>query len=335
MGLETGMYISDLVATNPLAGDLRSEGDDHLRLIKAAIKATFPNLNGAVTGTPAQLNALLAGEAAELDVASAATVNLGGQTSRKLRVTGSIGITSFGTAYAGPIIVRFEEGLTITHNATTLLCPGGVNYVAAAGDVVIVTPKATVSGTADGWLVIAWLTLVAADARFAKLAGLSTQDFSAKTFRGSASGMPKFRVYRATSAQALTSGLQTKIQFNEEAFDTNSNFDSTTNFRFTPTVAGYYAVSWAITVQADSNTLTNCLTLLLKNGAGAQTSSGSGIVSTTNLTATQFVSVGRDVVYMNGSTDYLEVAVFAVGTSPTIQADANGTVSSFTGALMV
>ena len=56
MSLETGTYISDLVATNPLAGDPRSEGDDHIRLIKAVLLATFPNLTGAVTPTHTELN---------------------------------------------------------------------------------------------------------------------------------------------------------------------------------------------------------------------------------------------------------------------------------------
>ena len=39
MGLEAGTTIDDLVATNPLSTDPRSEGDDHLRLIKAVLKA--------------------------------------------------------------------------------------------------------------------------------------------------------------------------------------------------------------------------------------------------------------------------------------------------------
>lgn len=55
-GLETGTYISDLVATNPLSSDLASTADDHLRLIKSTVKTTFPNINGAVTSTDEQLN---------------------------------------------------------------------------------------------------------------------------------------------------------------------------------------------------------------------------------------------------------------------------------------
>jgi len=58
MGLETGTYISDFVLTNPTGADDRSTSDDHHRLIKAFVQQTFPNLNGAVTGTPADLNKL-------------------------------------------------------------------------------------------------------------------------------------------------------------------------------------------------------------------------------------------------------------------------------------
>ena len=41
MGLETGTYIDSLNSSNPTAGDAVSEGDDHLRLIKSTVKATF------------------------------------------------------------------------------------------------------------------------------------------------------------------------------------------------------------------------------------------------------------------------------------------------------
>ena len=56
MGLETGTYISDLNTSNPAAGDAKSAGDDHLRLIKSTVKATFPNITGAVTPTHTELN---------------------------------------------------------------------------------------------------------------------------------------------------------------------------------------------------------------------------------------------------------------------------------------
>lgn len=56
MALETGTYISDLNSANPTSSDNKSQGDDHLRLIKATVKATFPNVSGAVTATHTELN---------------------------------------------------------------------------------------------------------------------------------------------------------------------------------------------------------------------------------------------------------------------------------------
>lgn len=52
-------YISDLVPTNPIgATDPKSQGDDHIRNIKLALKNTFPNLSAAVTSDATELNYL-------------------------------------------------------------------------------------------------------------------------------------------------------------------------------------------------------------------------------------------------------------------------------------
>lgn len=56
MALESASYISQLNAANPLSTDTVAQADDHLRLIKSVLKSTFPNLNGPVTKTPAELN---------------------------------------------------------------------------------------------------------------------------------------------------------------------------------------------------------------------------------------------------------------------------------------
>jgi hypothetical protein len=48
MGLESGTFVNDLVDTNPLGSDQRSDGDNHLRLIKAVLKSTFPGMAGRV-----------------------------------------------------------------------------------------------------------------------------------------------------------------------------------------------------------------------------------------------------------------------------------------------
>lgn len=56
MTVESTTYISGLDTTLPTGSDVKSEGDNHLRLIKSTIKATFPNISGAVTPTHTELN---------------------------------------------------------------------------------------------------------------------------------------------------------------------------------------------------------------------------------------------------------------------------------------
>tara|TARA_Y100001938_G_scaffold150777_1_gene243377 strand:- start:19353 stop:20327 length:975 start_codon:yes stop_codon:yes gene_type:complete len=64
MALETGTYINSLNASNPVSTDAIAAADDHLRLIKSTILATFPSLTGAVTTTQAELNIIDGGTAA-------------------------------------------------------------------------------------------------------------------------------------------------------------------------------------------------------------------------------------------------------------------------------
>lgn len=52
MGLESASFIAELNPTNPVgSSDPKSQGDDHLRLIKTALQGTFPNFVGTA-GTP-------------------------------------------------------------------------------------------------------------------------------------------------------------------------------------------------------------------------------------------------------------------------------------------
>jgi len=56
MTVETGTYINSLNASFPPETDALSEIDEHLKIIKSTVKATFPNVDAAVTATPAELN---------------------------------------------------------------------------------------------------------------------------------------------------------------------------------------------------------------------------------------------------------------------------------------
>jgi hypothetical protein len=113
-------------------------------------------------------------------------------------------------------------------------------------------------------------------------------------------GTPAFSAYQS-SAQTLSSSTYTKLQFQTEEFDTTSNFDSTTNYRFTPTVAGYYLFSGSFTVSAFT---TQNQLAVYKNGSIFKqgfNNTGSGQPNMSTL------------IYMNGSTDYVELYAWLAG----------------------
>ena len=51
---------------------------------------------------------------------------------------------------------------------------------------------------------------------------------------------------RLSSDQTISDDTLTKINLNEEVFDTDSAYDNSTNYRFTPQVAGKYFVYWVM-----------------------------------------------------------------------------------------
>lgn len=54
MGLETGTYVNDLNTANPTSTDPKSQGDDHLRLIKSVLKNTFAGFPGLIVAIGAE-----------------------------------------------------------------------------------------------------------------------------------------------------------------------------------------------------------------------------------------------------------------------------------------
>ncbi|MER9533024.1 hypothetical protein NKI89_24905 [Mesorhizobium sp. M0309] len=76
------------------------------------------------------------------DIPSAATVNLANATGSIVNITGTVTITALGTVAAGAErVLVFGGVLTFTHNATSLILPGGANITTAAGDVATMRSK--------------------------------------------------------------------------------------------------------------------------------------------------------------------------------------------------
>lgn len=134
---------------------------------------------------------------------------------------------------------------------------------------------------------------------------------------------PAFRAY-SNNSQSIASATTTKIQFNVEDFDTNNNFDSTTNYRFTPTVAGYYQVNLAVGFAAMG--VGEIILQINKNGSVYQY--GCDVIGTTS-----YITSMATLVYMNGSTDYIEGFVYqGSGLSRALAASASQ--CTFSGALV-
>lgn len=134
---------------------------------------------------------------------------------------------------------------------------------------------------------------------------------------------PAFSAYAGASTN-LTNNVATKVLFNTEEFDTNSNFASS---RFTPTVEGYYQINAAIRIQnvVSGNTV---YINLYKNGSEYKFGN---LVIQPNTGDPVFVFAS--VVYMNGSTDYVEIYGYQnSGSTKTTQA-ASSTVY-FNGAMV-
>ena len=110
-----------------------------------------------------------------------------------------------------------------------------------------------------------------------------------------ATAAPAFSAY-ANANISMANNTATKILFQTEEFDTNSNFASST---FTPTVAGYYQINAAISFGGWTSTY--LFTIIYKNGSEYKRGS-----STAN-NASGLNGVVSSIVYFNGSTDYVEI----------------------------
>ena len=124
--------------------------------------------------------------------------------------------------------------------------------------------------------------------------------------------MPAFSAGMTAGSQSLGANTLVKVQFNSIQFDTASCFDATTNYRFTPNVAGYYQVNCSSTLADATNQTTNLLLLLYKNG------SSYAYIRSLSVSGNYTFGTFSYVVYMNGTTDYLEVYAEAISNNGVI-----------------
>jgi hypothetical protein len=230
---------------------------------------------------------------ATANIASAAMTDIGSVFSFSVNITlSATAITSFGTQKKCLRIVTFPAGITLTHNATSLVLREKKDRVTSAGDIGIY--KSDESGN--------WTELL--------------YSYAVK---------PAFKAANIV-AQSIATNTPTPVTFGTLLAGSSSEFSAS---RFHPTVPGWYRVR--ATVQAiETNTgavINYFYGSFYKNGAEESVGFFLGNFSM----GRQIVQSMNDLIYLNGTSDYLEVWATIFGSSPTFGCASNSARCFFSG----
>jgi len=134
---------------------------------------------------------------------------------------------------------------------------------------------------------------------------------------------PMFKVTGADNV-ALTNNTYTKVTFNSEEFDVGGYYDSTTNYRYTPQVAGKYFIYGKVYITYGSSAVENIYIAIYKNGVLVD--KFQSLMGTTNYGSVQTSSL----IEMNGSSDYVEIYTKASHSTDAVYYS-GGTLGEFSG----
>jgi hypothetical protein len=142
-------------------------------------------------------------------------------------------------------------------------------------------------------------------------------------------GRPMFNVYKNVDQTGLAHQTWNKITFQTKEWDTNNFFDAVTNFRFQPTIAGWYQFSAAATISSPINA--NGVRVLSLYKTGQEVRRGTTMPGTTSDWVTTTVS---GLIYLNGSTDYVETYLYhSTGAAVTVNGGGGRLCTYFDGFL--
>ena len=156
-----------------------------------------------------------------------------------------------------------------------------------------------------------------------------TVDFSngTATLNSGMKATPAFEAYQSATQTGVSDAVWTKMTMNTETFDTDGNYDSSSNYRFTPTTAGKYFVYVMGGCLSDTTYKLNVANIAIyKNGSSLRT---------TNITVNgadrlnEATTTTTAIVDMNGSSDYLEAYARVNVTTGTGSIDARSTAGGF------
>ena len=190
-----------------------------------------------------------------------------------------------------PISSYTVSGSTLTF-ASALTSSDSIDFIIAERGITLQTPSAGSVGTSQ----------LATNS----ISTIKIQDDAVTKDKVSNLMYPAFEAYMSSIQESVVDNTYTKAQIDTEVFDTDNCYDNSTNYRFTPTVAGKYFVYAFISFFCTANdAIFYANTAIYKNGTritSPRTNYGGGSVNAH--APTQWV---YSVLDLNGSTDYVEI----------------------------
>ena len=300
--------------------DLVKDGAAAIRTLGNSIDTSFVDLKGGTTGQILSKSSntdldytWITNDVGDITNVGVTAPITGGGSSGSV----TIGIDDGTTTQKGAVQLEDSTSSTSTTKAAT---PNSVktaydlanaaipkSLVDAAGDLIYATADNTV----------ARLALGTAGKVLTVNSGATAPEWATPA---SSSG-PVARAYRATTDQNIGQNTFTKVELNAEDFDTDSCYDPTTNYRFTPNKAGKYLV----TVNASYDSAGRSIWAVYKNGTAFQR-----VIHTIDGYGAPIIG-GACMVDMNGTTDYLEIYALMVdaGTRAILNSSSTGTSATF------
>lgn len=176
--------------------------------------------------------------------------------------------------------IIFSSALTTSDVIDFIIVLGDVLSIGTPSDSTIGIAKLTATGTPSS------STFLRGDNSWASAGGNNT---------------PSFFAYLSGGDQTVSDAVSTKVTINAEVFDSDNCFDSTTNYRFTPTTAGKYFIFGQIV--GLQNNLYNTGVAIYKNGSYYNSIK----INPYGNTVAEIGVYVSGVVTMNGTTDYVEL----------------------------
>lgn len=228
------------------------------------------------------------------------------------------------TATAGQTTFTVNGGYTVgqlqvLRNGVQLVV--GVDVTATNGTTFVLTNPATAGDTVVS---IAYVSFIVANA-VAKSGDTMTGNLNItggtlQVGGNQAVNGPAFSASNSTTPQTVSNGVVAKVQLTVENFDTANCFDPVTNYRFTPNVAGYYQINAA--VYGTATTATNTIIAIIYKNGNAYLGGAFQAVNATGAGGNGDSTVSA-IIYMNGSTDYIELYCYLGGSGTLTILDAN------------